>query len=107
MEVDKPEIEVPENPQIGYYDLKAIVTHKGRALSSGHYMGYAKDEKDGKWIKFDDDDVYEVAQLCAHNFALFLTMCAQVAKEEILKLNGGGDWDMAYICVYKVHNQLP
>lgn len=83
--------EDPVEPQIGYYDLKAVVTHKGRALSSGHYMGYCKDEKDGqsRWIKFDDDEVYEVN------------------KEEIMKLNGGGDWDMAYLCIYKVHHELP
>jgi len=90
MEVDAVmDVEIPPNPQLGYYDLKAIVTHKGRALSSGHYMGYAKDEKHGCWVKFDDDDVYEVP------------------KEEIMKLNGGGDWDMAYLCIYKVHHELP
>jgi ubiquitin carboxyl-terminal hydrolase 14 len=69
------DLDMPENPQIGYYDLKGVVTHKGRALSSGHYMGFAKEEKDGhsKWVKYDDDDVYEVT------------------KEDIMKLNGGGD----------------
>jgi ubiquitin carboxyl-terminal hydrolase 14 len=85
------EEDLPLHPQLGYYDLKAVVTHKGRALSSGHYMGFAKNEKEGSdsWVKFDDDDVYEVP------------------KEEIMKLSGGGDWDMAYICVYKVHHALP
>jgi len=85
------DLEMPENAQVGYYDLKAVVTHKGRALSSGHYMGFCKDEKEGtsKWVKYDDDEVYEVD------------------KEAIMKLNGGGDWDMAYICVYKVHHDLP
>jgi len=82
---------IPENPMLGYYDLKAVVTHKGRALSSGHYMGWTKDDREGKdnWIKFDDDDVYEVP------------------KEEIMKLSGGGDWDMAYLCIYKLHHKLP
>lgn len=35
------------------------------------------------WWKFDDDKV------------------SQVTQDEILRLDGGGDWHMAYICLYQ------
>ncbi|KAI4962843.1 hypothetical protein ZWY2020_025251, partial [Hordeum vulgare] len=55
---------------------------KGRSADSGHYVGWVKQD-DGKWIEFDDDN-------------------PSIRKEEeILKLSGGGDWHMAYICLYK------
>ncbi|KAG6733505.1 hypothetical protein I3843_01G218700 [Carya illinoinensis] len=42
-----------------------------------------KARKDGKWIEYDDDN--PIAQ----------------REEDITKLSGGGDWHMAYICMYK------
>uniref|UniRef100_A0A7S2T8K6 Ubiquitin carboxyl-terminal hydrolase n=1 Tax=Chloropicon roscoffensis TaxID=1461544 RepID=A0A7S2T8K6_9CHLO len=65
----------------GFYDLHAIITHKGRIADSGHYVGWVK--RDGQWVEFDDDDVYPVSD------------------EDIQKLDGGGDWHMAYVCIYK------
>lgn len=65
----------------GFYDLHAIVTHKGRIADSGHYVGWVK-TKD-QWVEFDDDSVYPVLE------------------EDIQKLDGGGDWHMAYLCIYK------
>ena len=44
-------------------------------------MGWVKQE--GIWWKFDDDKV------------------TQVKEEEIKKLEGGGDWHTAYICLYR------
>jgi ubiquitin carboxyl-terminal hydrolase 14 len=38
---------------------------------------------DGTWYKFDDDKVSEVKE------------------EKIKELYGGGDWHMAYICIYE------
>eukprot|EP00658_Telonema_sp_P-2_P018544 TRINITY_DN17278_c0_g1_i12.p1 TRINITY_DN17278_c0_g1~~TRINITY_DN17278_c0_g1_i12.p1 ORF type:complete len:537 (-),score=158.08 TRINITY_DN17278_c0_g1_i12:95-1705(-) len=37
---------------LGYYDCVGVVTHKGRALSSGHYQGFVKNEKgsEGEWL---------------------------------------------------------
>ncbi|VAH76470.1 unnamed protein product [Triticum turgidum subsp. durum] len=71
-----------EKQLTGIYDLIAVLTHKGRSADSGHYVGWVKQD-DGKWIEFDDDN-------------------PSIRKEEeILKLSGGGDWHMAYICLYK------
>ncbi|KAK9102221.1 hypothetical protein Sjap_019475 [Stephania japonica] len=66
----------------GVYDLVAVLTHKGRSADSGHYVAWVKQEN-GKWIQFDDDN--PIPQ----------------REEEITKLSGGGDWHMAYICMYK------
>ncbi|GFZ11755.1 ubiquitin-specific protease 6 [Actinidia rufa] len=66
----------------GIYDLVAVLTHKGRSADSGHYVAWVKQES-GKWIQYDDDN--PIPQ----------------REEDIPKLSGGGDWHMAYICMYK------
>ncbi|KAI5665480.1 hypothetical protein M9H77_15333 [Catharanthus roseus] len=66
----------------GIYDLVAVLTHKGRSADSGHYVAWVKQEN-GKWIEFDDDS--PIPQ----------------REEDITRLSGGGDWHMAYICMYK------
>ncbi|KAF8388854.1 hypothetical protein HHK36_025534 [Tetracentron sinense] len=66
----------------GIYDLIAVLTHKGRSADSGHYVAWVKQES-GKWIEYDDDN--PIPQ----------------REEDITKLSGGGDWHMAYICMYK------
>lgn len=71
-----------ETHMTGIYDLVAVLTHKGRSADSGHYVGWVKQES-GKWIEFDDDN--PIAR----------------REEDITKLSGGGDWHMAYICMYK------
>ncbi|CAD6238280.1 unnamed protein product [Miscanthus lutarioriparius] len=82
MDIDKAESSLPKKQLTGVYDLVAVLTHKGRSADSGHYVGWVKQD-DGKWIEFDDDN-------------------PNIRKEEdILKLSGGGDWHMAYICLYK------
>lgn len=55
----------------GYYTLQAVLTHKGRSSSSGHYVAWVR-HKENDWIKCDDSDV------------------TPVTSEEILKLSGGG-----------------
>lgn len=55
----------------GYYELQAVLTHKGRSSSSGHYIAWVK-RKENEWFKCDDDNV------------------TLVTSEEILKLSGGG-----------------
>lgn len=68
----------------GFYDLIGIITHVGRSADSGHYIAWVRDEKfSNVWWKFDDDKV------------------SQVTEEEILKLDGGGDWHTAYLSFYK------
>ncbi|KAK2654267.1 hypothetical protein Ddye_014123 [Dipteronia dyeriana] len=69
----------------GVYDLVAVLTHKGRSADSGHYVAWVKQES-GKWIEYDDDN--PIPQ----------------REEDITKLSGGGDWHMAYICMYKARN---
>ncbi|KAF5301645.1 hypothetical protein FQA39_LY10692 [Lamprigera yunnana] len=65
----------------GYYTLQAVLTHKGRSSSSGHYVGWIRHAKDN-WYKCDDDTV------------------SPVPTEDILKLSGGGDWHCAYVLLY-------
>ncbi|XP_011008463.1 PREDICTED: ubiquitin carboxyl-terminal hydrolase 7 isoform X1 [Populus euphratica] len=71
-----------ESHLTGIYDLVAVLTHKGRSADSGHYVAWVKQES-GKWIEYDDDN--PIPQ----------------REEDITKLSGGGDWHMAYICMYK------
>jgi ubiquitin carboxyl-terminal hydrolase 14 len=66
----------------GRYELKGVLTHKGRSADSGHYVAWTK-QADGKWVLFDDDELH------------FKT------AEDVLALNGGGDWHMAYLLMYK------
>ncbi|EPS98924.1 hypothetical protein FOMPIDRAFT_1024471 [Fomitopsis schrenkii] len=75
----------------GQYELIAIVTHKGAAADSGHYMGFVKkaaiqadapaDDED--WYKFDDDKV------------------SVFPKEKLATLDGGGEDSSAYVLLYR------
>ncbi|CAH1772659.1 unnamed protein product [Owenia fusiformis] len=65
----------------GYYELTAVLTHRGRTSSSGHYVAWVR-RKEDEWIMFDDDNVNGVT------------------TEDILKLSGGGDWHCAYVLLY-------
>ncbi|GAB1603127.1 ubiquitin carboxyl-terminal hydrolase 14-like [Argonauta hians] len=65
----------------GFYELKAVLTHKGRSSSSGHYVAWIR-KKNDEWIMFDDDRV------------------SPILSEDILKLSGGGDWHCAYVLLY-------
>lgn len=70
----------PGSNNSGFYELKAVLTHKGRSSSSGHYVAWIK--KEDQWFKCDDDYV------------------EAVSSDEVLKLSGGGDWHCAYVCLY-------
>ncbi|KAJ1524544.1 hypothetical protein ONE63_011033 [Megalurothrips usitatus] len=65
----------------GYYTLQAVLTHRGRSSSSGHYVGWVR-QNDNTWLMCDDDKV------------------TPVSGEDILKLSGGGDWHCAYVLLY-------
>ncbi|PNF27076.1 Ubiquitin carboxyl-terminal hydrolase 14 [Cryptotermes secundus] len=65
----------------GYYTLQAVLTHRGRSSSSGHYVAWVR-QKGDIWLKCDDDQV------------------SPVTCEEVLKLSGGGDWHCAYVLLY-------
>merc|ERR1711860_59939 len=65
----------------GYYELQAVLTHKGRSSNSGHYVAWVKHKGD-TWIECNDDDV------------------RPIHVEEVMKLSGGGDWHTAYLLLY-------
>ena len=87
---------------MGHYELFAVVTHKGRSADGGHYMGWIKAESakeihkkvttEGVSYKNDDDD----------NWFVFNDDEVSPCKaEDILKLQGGGDYDMSYLNFYR------
>jgi len=95
MELDPVGPGLPPNFQ-GYYELFAVVTHKGRNADGGHYMGWVKakvddtivvhenqDKDEDDWFVFNDDEV------------------SPCKTEDILKLQGGGDYDMSYLNFYR------
>ncbi|XP_062506247.1 ubiquitin carboxyl-terminal hydrolase 14-like [Corticium candelabrum] len=89
MEVDEAKIEYEPysfdddvgSNNSGYYELNAILTHKGRSSSSGHYVAWVR-RSGAYWIMFDDDKV------------------SPVHEEDVVKLSGGGDWHSAYVLLY-------
>jgi len=81
---NKMDVDDDNNSHItGEYELCGIVTHKGRSANSGHYIGYAKDKKRKKWLKFDDEDVTEIK------------------SDAIKQLYGGGDFQMAFEVMFR------
>jgi|APGre2960657444_1045066.scaffolds.fasta_scaffold12547_2 ubiquitin carboxyl-terminal hydrolase 14 len=73
----------PELQPTGLYELRALVTHKGRTADGGHYVSYVKQE-DGSWMEFDDE------RPIPHT------------EEQILRLKGGqGDHPSAYLLLYR------
>jgi len=66
----------------GTYELIAVLTHQGRTSDSGHYVAWVH-KRGEEWYKYDDDKVSEVK------------------LEDVLNLRGGGDWHMAYYCIYR------
>lgn len=90
----------------GQYELCSVLTHVGRSADSGknvvsidsrlciqasisndcpsigHYISWVK-KGGNEWLKYDDDKV------------------SIIKDEDIQKLDGGGDWPMAYIVLYR------
>uniref|UniRef100_A0A915ENE5 ubiquitinyl hydrolase 1 n=1 Tax=Ditylenchus dipsaci TaxID=166011 RepID=A0A915ENE5_9BILA len=62
-------------------EVKGVITHKGRASNSGHYVAWVR-VKGNRWAMGDDDEVHPVAE------------------EDVLKLSGGSDWHCAYVLLY-------
>ncbi|CAF0983580.1 unnamed protein product, partial [Didymodactylos carnosus] len=65
----------------GFYQLIAVLTHKGRSSSSGHYVAWIR-RNQTEWLMFDDENV------------------TVVTEEDVIKLSGGGDWHTAYVVIY-------
>jgi len=97
MEVDEKERKTKELPSSfpgdmcsnnsGYYELSAVLTHKGRSSSSGHYVGWVRWKGDD-WLMYDDDNV------------------TPVKSADVLKLSGGGDWHSAYVLMYSTRKLI-
>ncbi|CAP22269.1 Protein CBR-USP-14 [Caenorhabditis briggsae] len=81
----------PGSNNSGFYELKGIITHKGRSSQDGHYVAWLRSAEDNKWRLFDDEHV------------------TVVDEEAILKTSGGGDWHSAYVLLYeaRVIKQYP
>jgi len=71
----------------GLYELFGIITHQGRTAEGGHYVAWVK--RDAKtWLVFDDETV------------------AEIDAARIKELYGGGDWHIAYVCLYRKMDTL-
>lgn len=44
------------------YDLQAVVCHKGKETTSGHYFAYAKDPVRSCWCQYNDEHCKEVSE---------------------------------------------
>mmetsp|Transcript_7946 Transcript_7946/g.11789 ORF Transcript_7946/g.11789 Transcript_7946/m.11789 type:complete len:399 (+) Transcript_7946:31-1227(+) len=79
---DKMDTSEDRDNETGMYELVGIVSHKGRSVNSGHYVGWTKQEN-GVWMMFDDDNVRESTE------------------KEIKDLCGGGDNHIALVSIYR------
>ncbi|WVQ81758.1 hypothetical protein IAT38_003883 [Cryptococcus sp. DSM 104549] len=59
----------------GMYELYAMVTHKGASADSGHYIGWARKDRDSR--------------------------VSVVKADKILSMDGGGEDSVAYILLYR------
>lgn len=91
MDVEEKETEVKTEPysfaedmgsnNSGYYELSAVLTHRGRTSQSGHYVAFKRTKED-LWLMYDDENV------------------TPITTDEVMKLSGGGDWHCAYLLLY-------
>ncbi|MES1904639.1 MAG: Ubiquitin carboxyl-terminal hydrolase 14, partial [Paramarteilia canceri] len=71
------------------YELKSIITHKGRSNDVGHYIAWVQPPNQrnlgpkATWFKMDDIDV------------------SKVESKQISSLKGGADADIAYVLFYE------
>jgi len=68
--------------QTGKYHIVGVITHKGLSSDGGHYMSWVH-HNGNEWVRIDDEIV------------------GPVDTEEIWKLSGGRDCDMAYLLLYR------
>jgi ubiquitin carboxyl-terminal hydrolase 14 len=65
----------------GYYELCAVISHKGRDSEGGHYVAWVL--KAGTWLVVDDNN------------------SAPVSVEDVLRLRGVGEAHIAYVLLYR------
>jgi ubiquitin carboxyl-terminal hydrolase 14 len=93
-----PELQTSLNPQrdsgkeiaplenrTAMYELCAVVSHQGRSADGGHYVAWVRAGGEDDWLEYNDDKV------------------TPRRKQDIAALSGkgGGDWHIAYICLYR------
>jgi len=78
----EPSIQSSYDCKTGRYELFGIITHQGRTAEGGHYVAWVKRDSK-KWLVFDDEVV------------------AEIDAERIKELYGGGDYHIAYMCLYR------
>lgn len=71
----------PAGNHSGYYELCAVISHKGRDADGGHYVSWVK--KKDVWLVCDDANV------------------AVVSEEDIKHLKGSGEAHIAYVLMYR------
>ena len=60
----------------GYYELQAVLTHKGRSSSSGHYVAWVRrkgGECHSRWLSVTYKALNEVVTVLIPNFYQFLS----------------------------------
>jgi len=84
-----------ESFDTGYYELIAIVSHKGRTADGGHYVGWSrykkadgKDLKEDMWCQYDDEEV------TFENWSNMVGLATDLQ-------GGKADTQIAYINIYK------
>jgi ubiquitin carboxyl-terminal hydrolase 14 len=65
----------------GFYELCAVISHKGRSAEGGHYIAWVL--KAGTWLVVDDHNV------------------AAVSVEDVKRLRGVGEAHIAYVLLYR------
>lgn len=85
----------------GYYELQAVLTHKGRSSNSGHYVAWIKHKGD-VWIECNDDDIKpihaeDVLKLSGGGKNCFLYFSKQFFDTSFYSI---GDWHTAYVLLY-------
>ena len=79
----KKEVYLEEGLETGMYEMRAVVTHLGPSITSGHYMAWVK-ETEEEWMKFDDDNAY------------------LQPEQKVLELRGGqSNLEIAYVMLYR------
>lgn len=76
--------DVPMGNISGFYELAAVVSHKGRDADGGHYVAWVK--KNDGWLVYDDANV------------------GPVSEEDIARLRGVGEAHIAYLLLYRTRD---
>jgi len=75
----------------GQYELVAVLTHQGMSADGGHYVAWVRQSGDqDDWLEFNDKKVEK------RNFIDIQKLTGQ----------GGAQWHIAYMCLYKSKDKV-